>query len=87
MDGMVHGPAGDDRVVPGGGHDVEDVSPLELGPPALAETVGGVRRHPPERDPLRDRPADHRLGDGHLRLEDDRVLDARGPAALPVIGP
>ncbi len=32
-------------------------------------------------------PADHGLGDDHFRLEDNRVLDARGPAPVPVIGP
>lgn len=40
VDGMVDGPARDDRVVAGGGHDVEDISLLQLEPPALAEAVG-----------------------------------------------
>lgn len=30
MDGVVESPAGDDGVVPGGGHDVEDVRLLQL---------------------------------------------------------
>lgn len=34
LDGVVDGPAGDDGVVPGGGHDMEDIRPLQLGPPA-----------------------------------------------------
>lgn len=76
VDGVVHGPAGDDGVVPGGGHDVEDVGLLEFEAPALAETVGGVRRYPAERDPVRDGPADHRLGHDHLRGERDLVADA-----------
>lgn len=36
MNRVVDGPAGDDRAVPGGGHDVEDVGLLQLEPPALA---------------------------------------------------
>ncbi len=87
VDGMVHGPAGDDGVVPGGGHDVEDIRPLQLRAPAFGEAVGGVRGHPPERDLLRDGPADHGLGHHHLRLEADRVIDARGPTPVPIIRP
>jgi hypothetical protein len=49
---VIDGPSGDDGVVPGGGHDVEDVRLLQLEPPALAEAVGGVRRNPSERDLL-----------------------------------
>lgn len=58
---------------------MEDVRPLQLGPPALGEAVGGIRGHPPKRDPVRDGFADHRLGHGHFRLEADLVVDA-GPA-------
>jgi hypothetical protein len=46
VDGVVDGPAGDDGVVPSGGHDVKDVGLLEFVPPALAVAVGGVRGHP-----------------------------------------
>lgn len=49
--------------------------------------VSGVRRHPAERDLVGDGPADHRLGHGHLRLEADRVVDARPSAPFPVVRP
>ncbi|GGW78573.1 hypothetical protein GCM10010350_74440 [Streptomyces galilaeus] len=35
MDGVLEGPAGNDGVVPGGGHDVEDIGLLEFEAPAL----------------------------------------------------
>lgn len=39
VDWMVDGPGGDHRVVPGSGHDVEDIGPLQLGPPGTLEEL------------------------------------------------
>lgn len=87
MDGVVDGPAGDDGVVAGGGHDVEYVGLFQLEPPALAEAVGRIRGHPAERNPVGDGLADHGLGHAHFRLEGDAVVDACPPASLAVVRP
>lgn len=83
VDGVVDGAAGDNDIVPGGGHDMEDVGLLPLGPPALAEAVSGIRRHPAERDAVGDGPADHRVGGGHLRGEGHAVRRCRPGGSGP----
>jgi hypothetical protein len=51
------------------------------------EAVGGVRGHPPERDAVRDRAADHGPAHGDLGGETDLIADARPAAPFRVVGP
>lgn len=65
---------------------MEDVGVLRLEPPALAKAAGGIRDHPPN-VPVRECPADHRLGHRHLGLKGDCVLNAGPPAPVAVVRP